>query len=379
MQVKFLQQFLKTESAGGLFLLISASLAIILANSSFSDAYSLWAESKVFVVNDILMAIFFLLVGLELKREWFSGTLNRYSVRLPIAAALGGMIVPAIIYTMVNIRSPETLAGWSIPVATDIAFALGTLSLFGQRVPAALKIFLMSLAIFDDVGAILIIAFFYTHDLSSLYLLLALLTIGALFFCHATGVKRLYVYLGLGVLLWYMFLKSGIHPTVAGVILALFIPHGACDETLLSRLENRLHPWVVFGIMPLFAFCNAGFPISFNKLSEASQNPIVLGTIAGLFFGKQLGVFGFSSLMIRTGFATLPKQITWFELYGVSLLCGIGFTMSLFLGTLSFSGQEMAYLADVRIGVITGSLLSGTMGVVILWLALLNRNTRKLS
>lgn len=380
MQVRFLQQFLKTESAGGLFLLISATLAIILANSPLAVFYTAWTESTLFLVNDILMALFFLLIGLELKREWTSGMLDKSSVRLPVVAALGGMLVPAICYLLINYHSPATLPGWTIPVATDIAFALGILSLFGRRIPTALKLFLMSLAIFDDIGAILLIAILYTAQLSYGYLALSLVIIGILHCCNKLNQKRLSLYLGLGVILWYACLKTGIHPTIAGVVLALFIPHEAiARQSPLAILEKSLHPWVTFGIMPLFAFCNAGFPLSFNQLTHAHQNPLVMGTVIGLFIGKQIGVFGFSTLLIRARLARLPHQSSWLAFYGVSLLCGIGFTMSLFLGTLSFSDQNMAYLSDVRMGVITGSLLSGIMGAFVLWLALLKRNTRNLS
>lgn len=380
MQVRFLQQFLKTESAGGLFLLISATLAIILANSPFSTLYSSWAESNVFIVNDVLMAIFFLLVGLELKREWATDNLDLSSIKLPMTAAFGGMLVPALLYLIINIRSNATMVGWPIPVATDIAFALGTLSLFGQRVPSALKVFLMSLAIFDDIGAILLIAILYTKNIAFLYLGLAALTMVILFIFNRLRISLLLPYLVVGSFLWYTFLKSGIHPTIAGVLLAFFIPYSTKKRaSMLPTLEKRLHPFVVFGIMPLFAFCNAGFPVSLTQLAHSFENPVILGIIAGLFLGKQLGVFGFSCLFIRAGFASLPKQTNWFSLYGVSLLCGIGFTMSLFLGTLSFSGAETAYLADVRIGVITGSVLSGIVGAIVLKSALLKQHTRNIS
>lgn len=371
MQVKFLKRFLKTESAGGLFLLISACLAIILANSPYSSAYETWSRANHFVINEALMALFFLVVGLELKREFSQKTTELGLMRLAAIAALGGMLIPGIIYILVNINSAETLNGWAIPVATDIAFALGALSLCGHRVPTTLKIFLMTLAIFDDIGAILIIAVFYTDGLSLLYLSLACVITLALFFCNKKRYESLFIYFGLGALLWYALFLTGIHPTLAGVLLGLAIPsYSQRGKPLLSTIETQLHPWVVFGIMPLFALCNAGFPLSINQLHQIIDDPIILGTILGLFIGKQLGVFGFTYITIRLKWATPLKQISWLALYGISLLCGIGFTMSLFLGTLAFAGPLSSHLNAVRLGVLCGSLLSGAVGIFVLRLAL---------
>jgi len=372
MQVRFLQQFLKTESAGGLFLLISAGLAIILANSSYSVAYNAWVQANLFVVNEILIAVFFLVVGLELKREFATTDLTR-AIRLSAIAALGGICVPALLYFLINFNS-TTRVGWAIPVATDIAFALGILSLFGKSVPTSLKIFLMSLAIFDDIGAILIIALFYTPHFSLLYFTMMLLVLGLLFLCNRIRCSYYSVYLILGILLWYTTFLTGIHPTISGILLALFIPLiNNRGLPMLSVLEKRLHPWVVFGIMPLFAFCNAGFTLSFEHFAQIASNPLMIGTIIGLFLGKQLGVFGCSYLVIRAKWASLPKQVTWLSLYGTSLLCGIGFTMSLFLGTLAFSDHLSTRLDDVRMSVLLGSLLSATAGVMILRVALLKK------
>lgn len=367
MQVKFLQQFLKTESAGGLFLLISAILAIILANSPFSGHYDYFVNSYRFLVNEVLMTIFFLLVGLELKREWASGILNPRTIRLPLFAALGGMLVPAILFLIINASSPLTIRGWPIPIATDIAFALAVLKLFGRVVPITLKIFLLSLAIFDDIGAILIILFNYTRHISWVYIFVSALTLSLLFLVNRFTQRLNLSYFFLGILLWFSFLKSGIHPTITGFVLALFIP---LDN---NNLEKKLHPWVVFGILPLFALCNAGFQISLNDFFGFFANPLILGITAGLFFGKQVGIFGFSYLLIKSKIAPFPRHVSWLSLYGVSLLCGIGFTMSLFLGTLSFAEQEIAYLDGVRMGVIVGSLLSALAGIIILRIAFVRK------
>lgn len=386
MQMKVIREFLRLESTGGIILFIMAVSAIILANSSFSDRYQsvlqyspeihlgslVMHESVLSWINDGLMTLFFLLVGLELKREIVLGELSRVSqVMLPGMAAIGGMIVPAVLYCVINVNNPIALKGWAVPVATDIAFALGVLSLFGKRVPLSLKLFLMALAVFDDIGAILIIAFFYTQKLSYLFLSLAGLLFVCLIILNKANVRRLAPYLVVGCLLWVCCLKSGVHPTVAGVLLAMMIPaRKQIGERLspLSRLEDMLHPWVAFFVMPIFALANAGLSLSGLSLSSF-LNPVVFGVIMGLFVGKQLGVFGITWLMIKLGWAKLPGSARWLELYGVALLCGVGFTMSLFLGTLAFLGDH-ALLDDIRLGVLAASVLSSAVGAFVLRCAL---------
>ncbi|RDI44601.1 Na+/H+ antiporter NhaA [Aquicella lusitana] len=360
-----LKQFLQLESSSGIILLIAALVALLWANSPLAPFHKQFIEAFLFLINEGLMAIFFLLVGLELKRSYLEDEMSQFSqVLLPAFAAVGGMLIPALIYWGVNYGDRVTMKGWATPVATDIAFALGVLSLFGRRVPDALKLFLMALAIFDDIGAIVIIAFFYSHKLSYLWLFQSAVLVGVLYLFNVVTIRSLIPYLLVGAWLWLCLLKSGVHPTVAGVLLALAIPEDGPRYSPLRRLENALHPWVAYLIMPLFALANAGF--SFDELSWSSLlDKIVLGIMLGLFVGKQLGVFGFSWLLIRFRLARLPEKSTWAMLYGVSLLCGIGFTMSLFLGTLSF--QKASYfLAEVRLGVALGSLLSGIFGALVL-------------
>jgi NhaA family Na+:H+ antiporter len=284
------------------------------------------------------------------------------------------MLLPAFIYYIVNRSSPDTLSGWAIPVATDIAFTLGVLSLFGRHVPTQLKLFLMSLAIFDDMGAILIIACYYSTHFIFSYLYLALATIGLLFLCQLYQIRQLTYYVLLGGILWYAFLHAGIHPTLAGVILALFIPYEPTPLSVRSALESKLAPWVSLGILPLFAFCNAGVSFSQQEMAHLYTSPIVKGIILGLVIGKQLGVFGTAWLIIKCKFAESVPKISWLSLYGASLLCGIGFTMSLFLGTLSFEGEQTSLAVDVRLGVLVGSSLSAILGATILWFALIKRN-----
>src|SRR3990167_3159178 len=366
---KLLLKFVQLESSGGIVLFIAAAIAIFWSNSQFSYIYQDITDNLLFLINEGLMSIFFLLVGLELKRGFLEGDLSGFSqIILPSVAALGGMFVPALLYLSINYTSPIALKGWATPVATDIAFALGALSFFGARVPAALKLFLLALAIFDDVGSILIIALFYSHHLAYFFIFLAFLLVVCLFLLKFFSRLFLSAYLLLGILLWMCLFYSGVHPTISGVLLALAIPaEDYSSHSLLHRLENSLHPWVVYLIMPLFALVNAGF--SFQEVSFAIlTDTVVLGIVVGLFVGKQVGIFGFSWLLIKSGLAKLPTQTSWLALYGVAILCGIGFTMSLFLGTLAFQNENI-YLAEVRLGVIIGSTLSLLLGLVMLYFA----------
>jgi len=382
MTLRAIRAFLKLEAASGIILCLTALGAVILANSPWDVYYEAlqnlpiefelgsWnlQTSLLFGVNNGLMTLFFLLIGLELKREFLIGTLKETKqVLLPGVAALGGMLVPAVIYAVVNWSHPVGLNGWAIPVATDIAFALAILSLLGKRVPSGLKLFLMALAIFDDVGAIIIIALFNTQTLSILFLFFSVVIVAMLWLLNRSGVFLLFPYLFLGLLLWLCLLKSGIHPTIAGVLLAFFIPMRE-RASPLQRLESGLHNTVAYFIVPFFAFMNAG--LSFREIHLADGlDTVTLGIISGLFFGKQLGVFGFSYAMIKCRFVSLPFNTSWLELYGVALLCGIGFTMSLFLGTLTFENDFPEYLVKVRLGVLIASLLSGVAGAIMLQIA----------
>jgi len=375
-----LRAFFASSSAGGIVLMAVALAAIVIANSPASGLYFGVLKQYVFGlsvlhwINDALMAVFFLLVGLEIKREFLDGQLSSWSRRaLPGFAALGGMIAPALIFVALNSGTPETLRGWAIPAATDIAFALGVLSLLGKRVPGSLKVFLTALAILDDLGAVIIIAIFYTSELSGLMLGLAFATLAALALLNRAGVTRLLPYLLLGLLLWFFVLKSGVHATLAGVALALTIPltrspaapeHGDCA---LLRLEHALHPYVAFLIIPIFGFSNAG--VSFADVGpSALLAPVPLGVTLGLFIGKQIGVFGFGWAAIKLGLADLPARASWLQFYGISLLCGIGFTMSLFIGMLAYP-DSTALQDQTKIGVLAGSLLSGVLGWVLLRIA----------
>jgi len=371
------RRFLSNEAAGGIILMGVAFLAILIANSPAAPVYFATLNryvlglSVLHWINDALMAVFFLLVGLEIKREFLDGQLSSWSRRaLPGFAALGGMAAPALIYVAFNFGSPETLRGWAIPAATDIAFALGVLSLLGPRVPVSLKVFLTALAILDDLGAVIIIAVFYTADLNVYALFGALFVFGVLRAFNALGYQKLTPYLLLGAVLWFLVLKSGVHATLAGVALALTIPikvsPGAPDdaESPLHRLEHALHPYVAFLIIPIFGFANAG--VSFAGVGpSALLAPVPLGITLGLFIGKQIGVFGFAWAAIRSGLADLPANATWAQLYGISLLCGIGFTMSLFIGLLAFPSSQ-ALQDATKIGVLAGSLIAGTIGWLIL-------------
>ena len=373
--------FFKLEAASGLVLLIAAILALIISNGSLADLYFHTLEKYLFIginefglklsvhhwINDALMAIFFFFVTLEIKREFIQGELsNLKQAMLPIIAAVGGMIIPALFYVVINFGNSETMNGWAIPSATDIAFSLGILSLLGSRVPISLKVFLTALAIIDDLGAILIIAFFYSGDLSLFYLSLILISYILLLVLNKFSVKIFTPYLIIGLFMWFFTYKSGIHATIAGVLLASTIPHRLKDHdfSLLVKLEHAISPYVAFMIMPLFAFANAGVSLTGLSLSTL-LNPVPLGILCGLFFGKQIGVLLFSFVSIKLKFAEMPNNSTWLSLYGVSILTGIGFTMSLFVGNLAFV-ENVQYMDGVKIGVLAGSLLSTLAGYFLL-------------
>ena len=367
-------RFLSSESAGGIVLMGAALAALIVANSPLSQGYfaalhSIWLGMSVeHWVNDGLMAIFFLMVGLEIKREVLAGGLSTWSQRaLPGFGALGGMVVPALIYIAINWGNSETLKGWAIPAATDIAFALGVLSLLGKRVPTSLKVFLAALAIIDDLGAVVIIAFFYTTGLSMQMLLVSFATLVILIAMNRLGVRRLFPYLLVGSVLWFFVLQSGVHATLAGVAVALCVPMGKPEEEVRSPLlflEEKLHMWVAFAVVPVFGFANAGVSLAGISM-ENLVDPVPLGVALGLLVGKQIGIFLLAALAIRMGLAKLPEGSNWAQLYGVALLCGIGFTMSLFIGNLAFAGS--AHLIDeVKVGVLIGSTLAAIGGVMIL-------------
>lgn len=377
---KFLKEFVQHESVAGLLLMATALLAMLVANSAWSAHYLNLLQVPVTVqvaefgihkplllwINDGLMAIFFLLVGLELKREWLVGELaDKSQVVLPALAALGGMAMPAALYVAINANDPSALSGWAIPAATDIAFALGILSLLGSRVPLSLKVFLTSLAIFDDVGAIVIIALFYTADLSLQALAVAAVAVLLLAIFNRQRVMHTAPYLLVGLVLWVAMLKSGVHATLAGVLIALFIPmqqHNNANQSPLRQLEHSLHPWVAYMVLPVFAFANAGLNLRDLDVQQM-LHPVTLGVAAGLFIGKQLGVMLCCWLAIRLGWAQLPKGATWLSLYGIAVLTGVGFTMSLFIGGLAFVGQTPF---DERLGIVLGSLLSGAVGYWVL-------------
>jgi len=383
-----IREFLALEAAGGILLAFAAAAAMALANSPLERWYGAFLGTPVEVragafeiakplllwINDGLMAVFFFLVGLELKREVQEGELSRPSqIALPAVAAAGGMAAPAAIYAALNWGNPVTLPGWAIPAATDIAFALGVLSLLGARVPASLKVFLLTLAILDDLGAIVIIALFYTANLAPPSLGVAAAALAALAGLNRAGVQRIAPYLLVGLVLWASVLKSGVHATLAGAALALFIP-----PRQARRLEHDLHPPVAYGILPLFAFANAG--VSLQGVSLASLlEPVPLGIAAGLVLGKLAGVFAASFAMIRLGGASLPEGAGWGGLFGVSLLCGIGFTMSLFIAGLAFEGADAAYMAQARLGILLGSLASAGAGYALLRVVLPARGSASAS
>ncbi len=378
-----LSEFIHSESAGGVLLMVTAALAMILANTPLNKYYDLIITTPVHIrvgpleiakplllwVNDGLMASFFFLVGLELKRELLIGELSdRSKVILPALGALGGMLVPSLIYIAVNFKDPIALQGWAIPAATDIAFALGILSLLGSRVPISLKILLTSLAIFDDIGAIVIIAIFYTDNISLLAMAVAACCLCILFLMNRMGQETISMYVFIGSILWVALLKSGVHATLAGVLLAMFIPmHSRKDpaHSPLMEIEHDLHSAIAFFVLPIFAFCNSGINIS-NTSLDFFTHGVPVGIALGLFVGKQLGIFAFIWLGIQLKVSAMPQGMNWASLYGMSTLCGIGFTMSLFIGSLAFDQTSTQLLFDERLGIIIGSLLSGVVGTLIL-------------
>jgi NhaA family Na+:H+ antiporter len=382
MPLSVLKEFLQKESTGGLLIIGAAALAMLAENSPLKPLYDAWLSTPVGVqfgtfglnkplllwINDGLMAVFFFLIGLEIKREFLAGELaDRSRVILPAIAAAGGMAVPALVYVAFNLGDAAALGGWAIPTATDIAFALGILSLLGARVPHSLKLFLLTLAVIDDLGAIVIIALFYSGELSVSSLLVAAGALGALLLINRRGVVRIAPYILIGLVLWVAVLKSGVHATLAGVVLAFFIPlrDRQGGGSPLAELEHRIHPYVAFLILPVFAFANTG--ISFQGLTPQSLlHPVPLGIAAGLLIGKQAGVFGFTWLAIRLGFGRLPEGAGWLPLYGVAALCGIGFTMSLFISSLAAEQAGTAMMIDNRLGILGGSLLAAVIGYLVL-------------
>ncbi len=368
-----IRDFMKLESAGGVLLLAAAVIAMLVANSPLAALYDSLLDTTVAIqvgalsinkplllwVNDGLMAVFFFLVGLEIKREVMEGELSSFSqVVLPGVGALGGMAIPAAIYTWINWGDPVALDGWAIPVATDIAFALALLSVFGTRVPTALKVFLLTLAIFDDLAAIVIIAIFYSGDLSLSALLIGAFALIVAIAMNRMGVTRTSSYILLGIVLWIAVLKSGVHATLAGVLLAFTIPmRDAQGGSPLRELEHDLHGPVAFAILPIFAFANAGLPLG-NLSIEALTHPVTVGIASGLLIGKPVGVLGFIWIATRLGIAELPRNINWPQLLGISFACGIGFTMSLFIAGLAFEHGSGAYFGGDRLGILEGSILS---------------------
>ena len=381
MPIEIIRKFFQLKSAAGILLLMSAIAAIVVENSPLSDFYSKLLHSSISInistfsidkdlhhwINDGLMAIFFLLVGLEIKRELLQGHLSsREQFSLPAVAAIGGITIPAIIYISFNIGNEATLNGWAIPTATDIAFALGVVTLLGNRVPISLKVTLVAIAIIDDLMAIIIIASFYSSDLSINYLIYALVATIILFFLNNRKVKNLLPFIIIGIFLWVFVLKSGIHASLAGVLLAQFIPLGSNeskDQSPLHKLEHSIEPWVNFIILPIFAFANAGVSFSGMKINLL-WDPVTIGIILGLFFGKQIGVMLFTYLGSLLKICKLPSDITWMQYYGLSLVTGIGFTMSLFIGSLAFTDPE--YQTSVRLGVLIASFFAGVFGYLTL-------------
>jgi NhaA family Na+:H+ antiporter len=388
-----IQHFFKKESSSGIVLMLSAVFAMVLANSPWSIWYDMLLEVKVVVaigsfeiakplllwINDGLMAVFFFIIGLELKSEFLQGNLSKPGqITLPAVGALGGMLVPALFYAALNYDDPVAIKGWAIPTATDIAFALGILAIIGTKVPLQLKVFLTSLAIFDDLGAIIIIAIFYTEQLSTLSLIVASIILTLLFSLNRQDVKSTSPYLFLGLILWVAVLKSGVHATLAGVVLAFFIPMKGekGKPSPLKELEHNLHSSVAFIVLPIFAFANAG--VNFTGVSiEDVLSPVPLGIILGLVVGKQLGVFVFCYVAIKIGLAKLPDNVNWQLLYGVSALCGVGFTMSLFIGGLAFQGAGDSPLFHDRLGIVLGSVISGVLGYLLIKNAMKKRLDKK--
>jgi NhaA family Na+:H+ antiporter len=382
--MKLINDFIHKESSAGILLIVVTILALILQNSFLSEFYTSFLHTHVEIrfgdlqiakplllwVNDGLMAVFFFLIGLEVKREVLEGHLSSLGqIALPGIAALGGMVIPALVYIAFNGGDSFALNGWAIPTATDIAFALGILSLLGKRVPLSLKIFLMALAIIDDLGAIIIIALFYTSELSTLSIGVASAALAILFIMNRMGVAKKAPYILVGIVLWVSVLKSGVHATLAGVALAFMIPMISKDKegnsfSMAKEMEHDLHYWVAFMILPLFAFVNAGVDLKGISLNEMTGS-VPLGIMMGLFIGKQVGVFGFSYVAIKMGLAKLPQESNWMQLYGVAVLTGIGFTMSLFVDSLAFNDTQIYHFAD-KLAILLGSFLSGIVGYLIL-------------
>ena len=376
---KSFKQMIQHDAAGGVILVFAAMLALIFANSPLDAFYNGMLNLPVAVqlgsfeiakplllwINDGLMAIFFFMVGLEIKREVLQGHLNSVAqITLPAIAAVAGIAVPALIYVWFNQDDPIAVTGWAIPSATDIAFALGVFSLFGRSLPITLKLFLLSVAIFDDIGAIIIIALFYSADLSITSLIVAAVGLLVLFGLNRFKVRAQAAYILVGIVVWAAVLKSGVHATLAGFAIAMFIPINVKNEDghpMLHHMEHCLHSWVAFLILPIFAFANAGVQL-IGTSADDIFNPVVMGIVAGLFIGKQVGIFGACWLAVKSGFAKLPDGTSWSQLYGVTLLCGIGFTMSLFIGSLAFEHQGMEHLSSVKVGVLSGSILSAIAG-----------------
>ncbi len=385
----YLKAFIDSETKPGILLFIAAILAIFCKNSFLAPSYDSFVSYPLKIgiadfalnktvshwIDDFLMVGFFLLVGLELKREFLIGHISSLqSASLPAIGAFGGMLVPALIYLYFNNSNPEAITGWAIPTATDIAFSLGVLSLLGNKIPVSLRVFLTTLAIFDDLGAILVIAIFYTSTLATPFIIAAGGICLVLYLLNRFQIQFLSIYLIFGILLWFMVLKSGIHATIAGVLLAFFIPlkSNKKDKSMLKDLEHILHPWVAYGILPLFAFVNSGISLELLSSKSLSQ-PIALGVMLGLFFGKQIGVFLFSYLAIKLKISKLPAKANFAQLYGVAIITGIGFTMSIFIGTLAFSGPESIDVA--KAGTIIGSLASGITGYLLL--KFVSKNNKK--
>jgi len=379
----FIKNFFKMESSAGILLFMSAVLALVIANSQLSSYYNLLLDTPVAIqvgalsiakplllwINDGLMAVFFFLVGLELKRELIEGELaDKKNIILPGIGAIGGMLVPAMIFFWFNKDDPMALQGWAIPAATDIAFALGVLKLLGPRVPTSLKIFLTSLAIFDDIGAILVIAFFYTSQISLTALVVVAVCIPLLWLINKKGVEATSTYILIGVVMWVAMLKSGVHATLTGVILAMFIPIRSKEDPNISplkNLEHDLHSAVAYIILPIFAFANSGIDLSGVGIDQL-MHPVPLGIALGLIVGKQVGIFTLCALAIKLKWAELPEKSSWISLYGISALCGIGFTMSLFIGSLAYEETQFNIVFDERLGIIVGSLISAIIGYMVL-------------
>ncbi|EGR1265229.1 TPA: Na+/H+ antiporter NhaA [Vibrio cholerae] len=373
-----IRDFFKMESAGGILLVIAAAIAMVIANSAMGEGYQAFLHTYVFGmsvshwINDGLMAVFFLLIGLEVKRELLEGALkSRETAIFPAIAAVGGMLAPALIYVAFNFNDPDAIQGWAIPAATDIAFALGIMALLGKRVPVSLKVFLLALAIIDDLGVVVIIALFYSSDLSTIALTIGFIMTGVLFMLNAKHVTKLSIYLVAGLILWIAVLKSGVHATLAGVVIGFAIPlkGNKGEHSPLKHLEHALHPYVAFAILPVFAFANAG--ISLQGVSLAGLTSMLpLGVALGLFLGKPLGIFSFSWAAVKLGVAKLPEGINFKHIFAVSVLCGIGFTMSIFISSLAFGQANEAYDTYARLGILMGSTTAALLGYSLLRLSL---------